>query len=73
MGLRYLFFLALAWATSWRASVINELAVSIKVRDCNTSNFARSWVLHVGSIVIPLRHVAVGPASAGFLHVLIPD
>src|SRR5204862_2157715 len=48
-GLRYLFFFALAWATSWRASVINQLAVSIKVRDCNTSDLARSWLLHVRS------------------------
>jgi hypothetical protein len=54
--------LALAWAMSWRASRINELAVSIKVRDSNTSNFARSWGLDVASIVIPLCHLlAVRP------------
>jgi hypothetical protein len=67
MAVRKLFSLALAWAMSWRASRINELAVSIKVRDSNTSNFARSWVLHVASIVIPLCHLlAVRPLPPVF-------
>jgi len=51
---------------SWRASLINELVVSIKVRDWNTSNFARSCVLHAASMVIALCHLAVSSIPLTF-------
>jgi hypothetical protein len=53
-------------AMSWRASLINELVVSIKVRDWNTSNFARSCVLHAASMVIALCHLAVSSIPLTF-------
>jgi len=51
---------------SWRASLINELVVSIKVRDWNTSNFARSCVLHAASMVIVLCNFAVSSIPLTF-------
>ncbi len=66
MAARKLSFLALVCAISWRASLINELVVSIKVRDWNTSNFARSCVLHAASMVIALCRFAVSSIPLTF-------